>query len=90
MKKDELIAELAALTELPKVKVKAVLDALPAVVAKELKEKGKSEVHGLAVYKVADRAERTCRNPTTGAPVKVPARKVVTATITHIRSLYSN
>ena len=36
---------------------------------------GKVSLVGFGTFSVADRAARTCRNPQTGEPIEVPAKK---------------
>ena len=50
--------------------VDAFLDAV-----KDALERGEGiEIRGFGTFKVRSRKPRTARNPTTGAPVEVPAR----------------
>jgi DNA-binding protein HU-beta len=58
-----------------KATIKAVLDAAGAV-SRELLDNGEdAEVFGLGVLKPVTRAAREGRNPRTGEPVKIPAKK---------------
>ncbi len=42
-----------------------------------IKKYGRLELRNFAVFEVVKRKARTARNPRTGEPVKVPAKKVV-------------
>ncbi len=52
----------------------AVASVLDAVVD-GMVEDGKVSLVGFGTFSVVDRAARTCRNPQTGAPIEVPAKK---------------
>lgn len=77
MTKQDLIDSIAAATELNKKDIDAVLKALPEALAAELKANGSASLPGVVNLKVKDRAARTGRNPSTGAAVEIPAKKVV-------------
>ena len=75
----ELIEQVAAETEMTKADVKRTLDAQKSVIHKAL-SKGKLEdravsLPGIGKLTVAKRAAREGRNPQTGEPIKIPARK---------------
>jgi len=53
--------------------VAAVLEGITT----ELKVDGKIKVKGLGTFTVKEKAARTARNPKTGEPVEVPAKKAV-------------
>ena len=42
-----------------------------------IKKEGRIELRNFGVFEVKERAPRKARNPRTGAPVDVPAKKVV-------------
>jgi DNA-binding protein HU-beta len=75
MKKSELVDALAGATGQTKAAVGAVLDALPGVVLKGLKN-GAVTLPGIAKIDAKRRAARTVRNPATGASMKSPATTV--------------
>ncbi len=52
----------------------AVASVLDAVVDGMVAD-GKVSLVGFGTFSVVDRAARTCRNPQTGAPIEVPAKK---------------
>lgn len=85
MNKKELIDALHETTNLPtdqppvtKSAIERVLDALGGVVQVELAEGNEVSLPGLGKLAVTTRAARTGRNPQTGAPVEIPARRVPT------------
>lgn len=51
--------------------VGAVLDAIVGGMVDD----GKVSLVGFGTFSVVDRAARTCRNPKTGEPIEVPAKK---------------
>ena len=75
MNKTELVAAMAKETNLAKKDVEAVLKSFIDVVADELKKGGKIQLVGFGTFEVSERAERTGRNPQTGAEMVIPASK---------------
>lgn len=76
MNKSELINAMAAESGLSKVDSKKALDAFIASVTKALKSGDKVTLVGFGTFSVSERAERTGINPTTKAPIQIPAKKV--------------
>jgi DNA-binding protein HU-beta len=60
-----------------KANVERFYDGLVVLARKELQTKGEFVLPGLGAFKVRVRKARIARNPRTGEPVKVPAKKVV-------------
>lgn len=77
MTKDQLISDLAEAVDLPKAKVRALLEQLSEVVADALENGSELTLPGIGKLKVADRPARTGRNPQTGKVIQIAARKVV-------------
>ena len=75
MNKAELVAAMAEKTELSKKDAEAALKAFTDVVAEELKKGEKIQLVGFGTFEVSERAERTGRNPQTGAEMVIPASK---------------
>jgi len=77
MTKAELIDSLvgAAKVEVTKAQTAAVLDALNAVIAQQLKAGADITLPGLGKFAVKESAERTGRNPATGEAIVIAARK---------------
>lgn len=76
MNKAELIDAIASKADLTKVAAKAALDAFTEVVAKSLKKGDKIALVGFGTFSVSQRSARTGRNPRTGEPIKIKAKKV--------------
>ena len=76
LNKSELIAAVAANTGISKASAGHAIDATLAAIESAL-TKGDSVVFvGFGSFKVSHRAARNGRNPSTGAPIKIAARKV--------------
>ncbi len=73
----ELISALAETTGLTKAKTKEFLEAHSALLVKELQQNGSVQLAGVGKLKVGNRAARQGRNPSTGAPITIKARKTV-------------
>ena len=76
MNKSELIDAIASSADLPKAAAGRALDAVIESVSGALKEGDSVSLVGFGVFSVKDRAERTGRNPQTGAPITLPAAKI--------------
>jgi DNA-binding protein HU-beta len=77
MTKDQLISDLAEAVDLPKTKVRALLEQLSEVVADALENGSELTLPGVGKLKVGDRPARTGRNPQTGKTIQIAAKKVV-------------
>ncbi len=75
MNKTELVAAIAAKTELSKKDSEKALKAFVEVVTEELVKGGKVQLVGFGTFEVADRAARTGKNPQTGKAIKIAASK---------------
>ena len=78
MNKTELIAAAAEKAGVSKKDAEAVVTAALDAIAESLKEGEKVQIVGFGSFEVKARAERTGRNPATGAEIKIPASKVPT------------
>ena len=76
MNKGELIAALAAKTEMTKKESELALNGVLDVIAESLAKGDKVQLIGFGTFEVRERAAREGRNPQTGATVKVAAAKV--------------
>ncbi|HVZ40790.1 MAG TPA: HU family DNA-binding protein [Candidatus Kapabacteria bacterium] len=76
MNKGELIEAIASANDLSKAKSEQVLNSVIDTISSTLKKGDDVAIVGFGTFKVASRAARTAKNPQTGAPVKVAARKV--------------
>lgn len=77
MKKLELARLLAAEAGTTQGQAKAVLDALPGVVLSLARAGHAVRFAGLGTFRVVERPARKARDPRTGEPMEVPARKVL-------------
>ena len=81
MNKTELTQKLAKVTGLTRTKALEVVDAIfdansgKGIIAVELDAGRKVVIPGFGTFGTKSRAARTGRNPATGAPLEVPARK---------------
>ena len=78
MIKSELIAAMAEKTGITNADTGRMMDAFVTVVQGEFKAGNKVRLDGLGIFTPVTRAATTRRNPQTGAPVDVPAKKTVT------------
>ena len=75
MNKTELVAAMADKAGLTKEDADAALKAFTEVVEETLKAGDSIQLIGFGTFEVAERAERTGRNPQTGAEMVIPASK---------------
>ena len=75
MNRTELVAAMAAETQLSKKDAEAALKAFIDVVSAELKKGEKVQLVGFGTFEVSMRAEREGRNPQTGETMKIAACK---------------
>jgi DNA-binding protein HU-beta len=73
--KTQLVAELAASTELSRKKILELFDKLIELAYKEAKKDAGFTFPGLGKLVIVKRKARTGRNPKTGEPIKIPAKK---------------
>ncbi len=79
MNKTELIAKVAESAGLSKMAAKKAVEAAIDGVKAALKNEEKVQIPGVLTLSVATRPARTSKNPRTGEPISVPAKKVVKA-----------
>ena len=75
MNKGELIEAIAKVTE-TKVEAAKVLETTLTAITKSLKKGDPVTLIGFGTFKVAKRKARIGRNPQTGKPLKIKAKKV--------------
>ncbi len=73
--KKELIEALAESTQLSKKDAEAFLDALAEAVCKSLTQGHEAVLPGIGKLTVKERPARTGRNPATGEPIQIAAKK---------------
>ena len=76
MNKSELITKVAEDTSLSKSAAEKAVNSFTSNVKKALKKGQSVTLVGFGTWSVAKRKARTGRNPQTGAPIKIPAKKV--------------
>jgi DNA-binding protein HU-beta len=76
MNKSELIDKIAKDAKISKVQAGSALNSAIEGVTLTLKKSGKVTLVGFGTFSVSSRKARTGRNPQTGAPLKIPAKKV--------------
>ena len=75
MNRADLVNAMAKETAFSKKDVEKVLNSFINVVSNEMANKGKVQLVGFGTFEVAERAERTGRNPQTGKTMKIEACK---------------
>ncbi len=78
MTKKELIDKISSETELSKADVGRTLNSCIDNISKTLKKGESVTLTGFGTFAVSKRKARTGKNPQTGEPLKIPARKVAT------------
>jgi DNA-binding protein HU-beta len=77
MNKAELVKRMAEIAEVPKAAAEKLLDAFMKAVEEAVSKGDKVVLVGFGSFQVVKRAAREGRNPRTGKPLKIPAKKVV-------------
>ncbi|MDR1023797.1 MAG: HU family DNA-binding protein [Prevotellaceae bacterium] len=76
MNKAQLVDAIAEKAGLTKADAKRSLDAFTEIVVKTLKKNDKIALVGFGTFSISQRSARTGRNPRTGDPIKIKAKKV--------------
>ncbi len=77
MNKAQLIDAIASKAGLTKADSKKALDAFIGATAEALKTDDRVALVGFGSFSVSTREARTGRNPQTGKPINIPAKKVI-------------
>jgi nucleoid DNA-binding protein len=75
MTKAEFVESLASNLGQTKSEGERALEAVVEVIKKALERGEKIDLRGLGVFKVRESKARTARNPRTGEPIAIPAKK---------------
>ena len=75
MTKTDLIAQVAANTEMSKKSAEMAVNAAFEALGKAMAEGEKISISGFGTFEVKERAARTGKNPATGATIEIPASK---------------
>ncbi len=76
MNKAELVEAIAKDAKITKSQAQDALDSFTKNVEKSLKKGKKVTLVGFGTFSTSKRAARTGRNPQTGKPIRIPARRV--------------
>ena len=76
MNKADLIERVAKDAGVNKTQAETAIGSLMAGIEGDLKKGGRVTLVGFGTFSVSSRKARTGRNPQTGAPLKIPAKKV--------------
>ncbi|MBZ2279523.1 MAG: HU family DNA-binding protein [Buchnera aphidicola] len=76
MNKTQLINIVSEKSNIPKPKIKSILETTLSAIVDSLKKEESVQIIGFGTFKVYCRASRTGRNPQTGQEIKIPATKV--------------
>ncbi len=76
MNKAEVISSIANGAGISKADAQKALDAFTTTVTKALKKGDKVTLVGFGTFSIGKRKSRTGRNPKTGKPIKIAAKKV--------------
>ncbi len=76
MTKADLVEQIATNTGLTKKDTAEAVDEFLRAIKTALRSGRHIEIRGFGTFKVKERKARTARNPRTGEPVPLPARKV--------------
>jgi DNA-binding protein HU-beta len=76
MTKVELIAKIAEKAKLTKAQAESALAAFECTVTTELVNDGKITLPGFGTFSSVNKEARTGRNPQTGQPIEIAAKKV--------------
>jgi len=74
--KADLIAELARITELPRKEAALLLDLILTTMVRAIQRGEKVEIRGFGTFNTRQRQGRIGRNPNTGAPLEIPAKRI--------------
>ncbi len=77
MKKEDLVKNISKKTGLSQRKVLAVVNSFISALREGIEKDGKVVLVGFGTFEVKTRKARKGRNPRTGKPINIPARKYV-------------
>ncbi|MCS6915345.1 MAG: HU family DNA-binding protein [Myxococcales bacterium] len=76
MKKSDLVEAIAQKNNLPKAQTQQVLEDVLECISVALARGEKIDLRGFGTFSVRESAARTGRNPQTGDPIHIPARRM--------------
>jgi DNA-binding protein HU-beta len=77
MTKGQLVSRLAEGSEMSRKQVDEIINSLVDTVVKSVKKGENVKIPGLGIFRLRKMKARMGRNPQTGEPIKIPARKKV-------------
>lgn len=77
MNKGELINNISESGQMPRAAARRALDRVLSIMTSAMKNGEKVTISGFGSFRVVDRAAQKGRNPQTGKPITIPARRVV-------------
>lgn len=77
MNKSDLISKIASDAGITKAQAQTALNSFTDATASALKSGDKVILVGFGTFSISERSARTGRNPQTGKPIKIAAKKVV-------------
>ena len=77
MNKAQVVSRVARDTKMTKVRIALVVDRFLDEVTRALKKGDRASLVGFGTFTVSRRRARRGRNPQTGSPITIPARRVV-------------
>ena len=78
MTKAELVSHVAQECDISKAKAGQAVDCVVSAIQTTLGGGGRIAIAGLGTFGISNRAARMGRNPQTGKPIRIPARRVPT------------
>jgi DNA-binding protein HU-beta len=75
MKKSDLVDAIAGKVNIPKAQVQQMVDDVFELIADWLTKGEKIDLRGFGTFSVSDKKARTGRNPQTGEPIQIAARR---------------
>ncbi len=81
MTKSQLVERLAKVGDVTKKQAQEIMDGLVTTVVGSVKKGDPVKIPGLGTFRKVQSKARMGRNPQTGEPVKIPARKKVRFTV---------
>jgi DNA-binding protein HU-beta len=84
MTQSQLVRTLAEASGTNNKTARAFIEALASTAVKETKKAGVFKLPGLGRLKLVNRKARMGRNPATGEPIKIPAKKAVRFTVAKV------
>ena len=75
MTKQQLIEKVAGKTELGKAQAEAAVDSVFEMIAEALRANERVDLRGFGSFTVKDKKERQGRNPRTGEPITIAAKR---------------